>query len=165
MPNTTRAAGKRLRGMPARSASTAPSVRSVGEAPPCPAGTVQRTRTPATMAATATAAVASRQPNRPPSQLDSGTPSSVATVMPPNTVPSARPWCSGVTRLAPAAEAIGPTKAPPVAISMRDSATSWKLLLTVASAEPRASSISPVRITRRRGRPPTSTWSSGATGA
>ena len=64
-----------------------------------------------------------RQPSRAPSQDVSGSPSTLASVMPPNTTASAWPWRSGGTRPAPRPEATGPTAAAPSAISTRAATT------------------------------------------
>jgi hypothetical protein len=64
-----------------------------------------------------------RQPSIAPSQDVSGSPSTLASDMPPNTTASAWPWRSGGTSPAPRLDATGPTAAAPSAISTRAAST------------------------------------------
>src|SRR4051812_32641333 len=92
---------------------TAPNTRAVGAGPASTEGSSQARSAIATAVSAAIPAKAQRQPIVPPAADASGTPSTVAAVIPAKTVARARGRCTSGTIMDPAVDAAGPKIAPP----------------------------------------------------
>src|SRR5690606_32665712 len=115
-------------------------------------GTSAATPARPSTASPATSQIVARHPYAAPIHVPSGTPTAVATLIPPITSARARPRCSGPASPAATPDAVGVNMAAPAAASTRVATTSGYPGTTAVSTLPSTNTPSPSSSNVRRGK-------------
>lgn len=116
----------------------------------------------ATTPRAATNHMVTRQPNAAPSAVPIGTLRAEPTVVPPKTMDSARPRCSGATRVAAVTLAVGTNSAAPTAVTTQPPSARPNVGASAVATLPTTNTAREAVSKTRRGHRPVAAASTGA---